>query len=127
MAPLRPKLTPDPAGNIRGGFRPIELGEVSKAVFGLAVGQALGPDVFERLPRLRQVMAGVFASIIRTGSLPRRLLDIYRIPLGKSGETASDCAAKRPTSLICAKPEMLVAGVLIRMHPSLEPSLGRCQ
>ena len=70
---------------MKGSIRPVEVGEVSKAVFGLALGKAPGPDGlqaddFKRLQCLWPVLAQLFTLIIRTGSFPKRLLDIYITP-----------------------------------------------
>ena len=120
----RRKPVPNPTGNMRSVFHPIEVGEVAKVALGLAPKKAPGPDgyaadVFKELPSLNLAIAQPFASILSAENCPQRLLDINITPSDKPGKIASDYTAKRPISLICSTSKILESAVLNRLIPAL--------
>ena len=110
----------------------MSLLEIRKAANTLAPKKAPGPvglpmEIYRHLPALHETLSWLFTLILRKGQLPKEMLKLFIIPLGKSGKPRTSCDAKRPISLICAISKLLELVVLNRIQPFIEPRLHSSQ
>ena len=94
--------------------------------------KAVGPDgyladVFRFLPALFPVINVLFNAIIVSGVILKPILAIHIVPPDKPKGGPTQCAAKRPISLICALSKALGATVLNRIQPGVEQTWGKEQ
>ena len=90
--------------------------EVLKAVRGVAQGQSPGPDgIPAGLVGLVPVLTTLATGMVEKRTIPRELLEVHIVPLGKPGKDQRICAAMKIVETV----------VYNRVIHTVEPTLHR--
>ena len=116
----------------QGVFAEFREVEIIKAIEDLSKDKTPGADaipaaIYKTLSWLTPLIRRLLTSMVRSGCVPKPLLEIIIVPIDKPGKNPHLCESKRPISLINVIMKVAEIAVYNRVIHTIEPDLDPAQ